>query len=511
MGANKGPFILAATILGSSLAFIDGTVVNVALPALQADLGATVTDVQWVVEAYALLFSALLLVGGSLGDRFGRRRIYALGIALFTAASALCGLAPGVHHLIAARALQGVGAAMLVPGSLALIAASFPESERGRAIGTWSGFSAMTAALGPALGGWLIDHMGWRWAFFLNLPLAAAALVLLFTHVPESRGGAAKRLDPAGAALATVGLGGVVYGLIESSRLGWRSPAVWIALALGIVSLGLFVLVEARGKSPMLPLSLFRSRAFTAANLMTFALYGGLSMALFALPLDLIQVQGYGATAAGAALLPFILVMVVLSRWAGGLIDRHGARPPLVIGPMVAGAGFALLAVPGVAAAYWTGFFPALAVLGVGMAITVAPLTTTVMNAVESAHAGLASGINNAVSRTAGLLAIAVLTLPMIAIFSARLDAELARAHVTPAVARAVRADATKMGALEPPAGASAQEKAEVERAVRTSFVAGFRFVTLASAGLALLAAATAFPLLPRDRPGGQKPRPERV
>ena len=501
MAAKSGPFILAATILGSSLAFIDGTVVNVALPALQADLDATVTDVQWVVEAYALLFSALLLVGGSLGDRFGRRRIYALGIVLFTAASVLCGLAPGVRLLIAARALQGVGAALLVPGSLALIAASFPEQERGRAIGTWSGFSAMTTALGPALGGWLIDHLSWRWAFFLNVPLAAAALALLFTHVPESRDErAAKRLDPAGAALATAGLGGIVYALIESSRLGWESPAVWLSLGLGTLALVLFVAVEARARSPMLPLSLFRSRAFTAANLMTFALYGGLSMALFALPLDLIQVQGYGATAAGAALLPFIFVMVALSRWSGGLIDRHGARLPLVIGPLVAGAGFALMAVPGVDGSYWTTFFPALLVLGVGMAITVAPLTTTVMNAVESAHAGLASGVNNAVSRAAGLLAIAVLTLPMIAIFSARLDRELARANVVPAVAQAARADAAKLGALRAPGSAAPADRANVERAVKTSFVAGFRFVTLASAGLALVAAGTAFLLLPRKR-----------
>jgi predicted MFS family arabinose efflux permease len=356
----------------------------------------------------------------------------------------------------------------------------------------------MTAALGPALGGWVIDHAGWRWAFYLNVPLAVTALGLLFTHVPESKsGGAARPLDPAGAALATLGLGGLVYGLIESSRLGWRSPAVLLSLALGVIALALFVLVEARGRSPMLPVSLFRSRAFAAANLMTFALYGGLSMALFALPLDLIQVQGYRATAAGAALLPFILVMFTLSRWAGGLIDRHGARPPLVLGPVVAGAGFALLTVPGTAGSYWTTFFPALVVLGVGMAITVAPLTTTVMNAVESDRAGLASGVNNAVARTAGLLAIAVLTLPMIAIFSARLDAELG--HVSPAVAHAVRADTAKLGALRAPASATPAEKIEVQRAVRTGMLAGFRFVTLASAGLALLAAAAAFVLLPRD------------
>ena len=498
---GRGRWILAATILGSSLAFIDGSVVNVALPALQENLGATVVDVQWVIEAYALFFSALLLVGGSLGDRFGRRRVYALGIALFAGASALCGGAGDIHFLIAARALQGVGAAMLVPGSLALIAASFPEGERGRAIGTWSGFSAMTAALGPAFGGWLIDHLSWRWAFFLNLPLALVAILILFTRVPESRdAGASKHLDWPGALLATLGLGGVVYGLIESSRLGWRDAGVFSALAIGALSLILFVVAEARQRAPMLPLSLFRSRPFTAANLLTFALYGALASALFVLPLNLIQVQHYSATAAGASLLPFIGVMVVMSRWSGGLIDRYGARLPLIVGPVLAGLGFALLAVPGVGGSYWTTFFPALFVLGIGMSVTVAPLTTTVMNAVEVTHAGIASGVNNAVSRTAGLIAIAVLTLPLIGIFNARVDRGLAAAAIRPEVVRAVRAESAKLANVQPPAFATEAERAAIRRVVEEAFVAGFRFVVLVAAGLALLSAAASALLLPRKR-----------
>ena len=417
-----GRWVLAATILASSMAFIDGTVVNVALPFLQTDLNATAIGIQWVVEAYSLFLSALLLVGGSLGDRYGRRRIFNIGVVIFAVASALCGFAANIEQLIAARALQGIGGALLVPGSLALISASFDEDKRGKAIGTWSGFSAITTAIGPVLGGWLVENISWRAAFFLNLPLALAVLLISVWKVPESREkNHHGRLDWLGAALATIGLGGVVYGLIESPRVGFSNWIVLLSLVGGLISLALFVFNEARTKNPMVPLKLFRNRDFSGANLLTLFLYAALSGMMFFFTLNLIQIQGYSATAAGAALLPFVVIMFSLSRWSGGLIERFGARLPLIVGPIIAAVGLALFAVPSVSPNYWTSFFPAVVVLGFGMAITVAPLTTTVMSAVGEEQAGVASGINNAVSRTAGLLAIAVFGVMMLHAFSATL------------------------------------------------------------------------------------------
>jgi EmrB/QacA subfamily drug resistance transporter len=491
---ERGRWILAATILGSSMVFIDGTVVNVALPALQANLNATSVDVQWVVESYALFLAALLLLGGSLGDHFGRRRIYAIGVVLFALASVWCGLAPNISQLIAARAVQGIGGAMLVPGSLAIISASFPEEERGQAIGTWSGSTAITTAMGPVIGGWLIEHVSWRAVFFINLPLAVVVLLLVVRFVPESRNEEeSRKLDFLGAALATLSLGAIVYGLIESSRLGLQSPIVVGALIAGTIIFGAFILVEARVAHPMMPLTLFSSRNFAGANVLTLFLYASLAGTLFFMPLNLIQVQGYSATAAGAATLPFILIMFLLSRWSGGLVKRYGARLPLVVGPIIAAAGFGLFLRPGVGGSYFTTFFPAIVVLGFGMAISVAPLTTTVMNSVNQSHAGIASGVNNAVSRTAGLLAVAVFGLIMFHAFNSCLDQRLNAIPIPVEVRQALDGERLKLAAAEIPRSLNEETRVTIKQAIDDCFVFGFRRVMLVGAALALAGSALAW------------------
>jgi len=488
--AGNGRWILAATILGSSMAFIDGTVVNVALPALQTALHATVSDIQWVVEAYALLLASLLLVGGSLGDRYGRRKIFIYGVLLFATASVWCGFASSISSLVLARGAQGAGAALLVPGSLALISASFPVGERGRAIGTWSGFTAITAAIGPVLGGWLVDHGSWRWVFFINLPLAVLVIGITLWRVPESRNEEmSSKLDWRGAFLATIGLGAITFSLIEAPRGG---IAVSLAGVIGIVTLAGFLGVEARLPSPMVSLVLFRSRNFSGANLITFFLYAAFGGILFFLPLNLIQVQHYSATGAGAALLPLILMIFVLSRWSGGLISRYGPRTPLTIGPLVAALGFAFLLRPGIGGSYWVTFFPALVILGFGMAISVAPLTTTVMNAVPQSEAGIASGVNNAVSRIAGLLAVAVFGLMLYAGFNRALSHRLDALSLSPAE----RQDVDR---VRPSLAASKSGNPLVNRAIDESFLSGYRVILWAAIGLAIASALSARGLNPEQ------------
>jgi EmrB/QacA subfamily drug resistance transporter len=478
------------------MAFIDSTVVNVALPALQSSLGATVIDAQWVVESYALFLGALILVGGSVGDLLGRRRIFVAGVVVFAIASAWCGLAPNIDQLVIARAVQGVGAAFLVPGSLAIISASFDEAERGRAIGTWSGFTAITTALGPVLGGWLIQHVSWRWAFFINLPLAVAVIVISLVHVPESRSTAAKRVDWTGVVMATLGLGALVYGLIESPRLGWTHPLVYGSLITGSLCLLFFFFVEATVKEPMLPLELFKSRSFSGANLLTLFLYAATGIFFFLFPLDLIQVQGYSATAAGAAAVPFILLLFVLSRWSGGLVARYGPRLPLIVGPLVAAVGFVLFAVPAVGGSYWSTFFPGFLVLGLGMAFSVAPLTTVVMNAVDQDRAGTASGINNAVARIAGLLAIAVLGIVMVNSFSGHLDRSLARLPLRAEMMKDLKSNYVRLAALEIPAGLDPNTSSAIKAAVDQAFIHGFRLVMLICAALSIASAACSWLLI---------------
>ena len=493
------PWVLAATILGSSITFIDSTVVNVALPVLQRELGTDIVGAQWVVEAYALMLSALILVGGSMGDRLGRKRVFSAGVLLFAIASAWCGMSASTPHLIAARAVQGVGAAMLVPGSLAIISASFSKEDRGRAIGTWSGFTAISAGLGPVLGGWLVENASWRWIFLINLPLAVVVLAITWWRVPESRDErAGARVDILGAATVTLGLSGVVYGLLESSARGFKDPRVLASLAAGAVLLLLFVIVERkRGARAMMPLALFRSPTFAGANLLTFFLYGALGGLMFFLPFNLIQVQGYSATEAGAALLPFVLTMFLLSRWAGGLVQRRGAKLPLVAGPIVASVGFALFMLPGAGAGnYWTSFFPAVMVMSLGMVASVAPLTTTVMSAVDERHAGIASGINNAVSRTAGLISIAVFGIVMTGVFARDFNARLQLLDLPAETRAALEAQTSRLAAITIPDELSGDRKEAVRRSIEGSFVSGFRVVILISAAFALMSALFAWLLI---------------
>jgi EmrB/QacA subfamily drug resistance transporter len=498
-GTEARTWVLVATVLGSGMAFIDSTVVNVALPAIQANFHATVTDLQWVVESYGLFLGALILVGGSLGDLFGRRLIFVVGVASFAVASAFCGAASNVHQLIVARSIQGIGAALLVPGSLAIISTAFDEKSRGHAIGTWSGFTAITTAIGPVLGGWLVQHASWRWAFFINLPLAAAVIAISLWRIPESRSAAAGRVDWAGALLATAGLGGLVAGFIESVYVGWRNPLILGSLITGFGCLVVFVFVESKVASPMLPLTLFKSRSFSGANLLTLLLYAAIGIFFFLFPLNLIQVQEYSTTATGAAVLPLILLMFLLSRWSGGLVARYGPTVPLITGPLIAALGFALFAMPSVGDSYWKTFFPAVIVLGFGMAITVAPLTTVVMNSVNQDRVGAASGINNAVARVAGVLAIAILGIVMVKVFGSHLNSSLAHLSLPPAALQELQSEEIKLAGLQVPAGLDPSTRTGIKESVKEAFVSGFRIVMLMCASLSVASAAVARLMIRND------------
>ncbi len=490
-------WVLVAAILGSAMTFIDGSAVNVALPVIQRELGADAAQMQWVIEGYSLFLSALILLGGSLGDLYGRKRLFLSGIVIFALSSLACVFAPNVSVLIAARCIQGIGAACAMPESLALISATFTGDERGRAIGTWSGFASITGALGPVIGGWLAQHASWRWVFLINIPIAIAVIVISWRGYAESRDEEMpRRLDVPGAALATLGLGAFTFGLIRAQ--GGRPGVLGIAaVVVGIALLVAFVAVERRSSAPMMPLNLFRSRTFAAANLYTLFLYAAIGGSLYFLPYLLVDVQGYTPTAAGASLLPFVLTMFFASRWSGGLTHRIGARIPLVAGALVAALGFVAFALPGLGGSYWTTYFPAAMLLGIGGALFVAPLTTTVFDAVPDEKSGVASGVNNAVARTAGLLAVAALGIVLAGVFNGGFDRRIARHHVSPQTAQIAHDDRARLYAGTVPPDVPPRDRADVAAAVREGYLAGFRAVMAASAGVCVLAALIALLAIP--------------
>ena len=428
-----------------------------------------------------------------------------MGVTLFAAASAACGFSANVEQLVVARCIQGIGAAFLVPSSLAIISSAFDEASRGKAIGTWSGFTAITTAVGPVLGGWLVQHGSWHWVFFINLPIAAAVIAITLGYIPETRSAGGRRIDWPGAACATVGLGGLIYGFLESGALGWANPQVWGSLVLGFGGLALFAVVESRSAEPMVPLSLFRSRTFSGANLLTLLLYAALGIFFFLYPLNLIQVQGYSPTATGAAALPMIGLLFLLSRWSGGLVARYGARTPLIVGPVIAAAGFAVFAVPGVGGNYWTTFFPGFLVLGLGMAVSIAPLTTVVMSSVAQDRAGTASGINNAVARVAGVLAIAVLGIVMVVAFSQRLQTSLDQMNLPANVVNEIQSNAIKLAGIPMPANVDAKASSAIHTAITTAFLFAFRTIMLICAALALASAGFAVRMIPAHAKEGSE------
>ncbi len=499
---NFGRWVLLATITASSMVFIDGSALNVALSALQQDLQASGAQLIWIVNAYVLVLAALILIGGSLGDHFGRNRIFRIGIIIFSASSFVCGIAPTVEVLIAARAVQGIGGALMVPGSLAIISASFPAEKRGQAIGTWSSFGTITTIVGPALGGYLAGAGLWRGVFFINIPLAIVSVFAL-ARVPETKDERAPRqLDYPGTTMIAVGLAGLTYGTIglgQTNSAGTFNTMALLALIGGIVALVAFVFVEARSSHPIVPLRLFRERTFSGTNLMTLFLYGALSGTLFFFPLNLIQIQGYDAKIAGLTIIPFAPLLAALSPIMGRLVTRVGPRLLLTVGPLIVGVGFFVLGQVGLTkgpADYWTTYFPGIILLGLGMGITVAPLTTAVMGSVSQHEAGVASGVNNAVTRSAQGLAVAVMGGLALVVFANTLTTRVAASGIPPADQQQIQQSANKLGNTDIPADLDAQAQASVKQAIQLSFVDTFRLIMDIGVGLALLSALSAVVLV---------------
>ncbi len=503
--STQKKWILAATVIGSSMAFINGSVVNVALPAIQTGLDATVVDMQWVISIYTFILGSLILTGGSAGDYYGRKRIFGLGVFLFLISTIWCGVAPTVEQLILGRAGQAIGGAFMVPGSLAIITEVYEQEQRGKAIGTWSGATALATALGPLLGGLLVDYLSWRFIFFISIPMAVAVLTILFWKVPESKASAQDGSpDWLGALLATIGLGLMCYGLIQGSELGVAHPRVALITIAGILVMGGFIYTEKRVDNPMVPLTIFRSKTFSGANLVTMFLYFSLAGVFFLLPFNLIHVQGYSATAAGAAFIPFPLLVGGLSRWSGGMIVRFGAKPLLIVGPALTSVGFILLGMYGDGQSYWASFFPGISFMGLGVAVSFAPLNTTVMSSVEKSVAGTASGVNKAISRLSGMLSVALLGALAINLFGNELLEWMQQNNVPEHIQQQMIQEKTNLATAEVPKQASPELQKVLKKSVRRSFLDSFRSVMYVSAGL-VLTSSLCSALLIKFKPGAEE------
>ena len=493
LSSAAGKWIMVSTILASAMAFIDSTALNVVLPALQQSLKASGADLFWILNAYLLMLASLILIGGAMGDKLGRKKVFMAGILIFIVGSAACGFASSVTLLVVFRILQGIGGSLMIPGSLSLISSSINEKERGKAIGTWSAFTTVVTMGGPILGGALADAGLWRYIFFINVPIGIAALIMLGLKVKESRDeGSNKSLDLWGAATIALGLGLITFGFLRIPAVGLYNVQAYGSLAAGVLFLAVFIIIEIKSSHPMMPLTLFANATFSGANLLTFFLYAGLGAGMLFLSLNMVQVQGYSQLQSGLTFLPFTLLMITIARYAGSLADKYGPRLFLIIGPATAGAGLLILSFIGQTAgpsAYFTSFFPGVLVFGLGMSFTVAPLTAAVMGSVSNHFSGTASGINNAMTRIAGVFANAIFGALAVLLFSGSLQHQLGHIQLNTKDKQAIMAQAANLGNAKVPANITSADKPTIEKAYHTGFIAAYAGIMRISAGLGFLGA----------------------
>jgi EmrB/QacA subfamily drug resistance transporter len=491
LGSKAGKWIMASSIMASAMAFIDSTALNVVLPSLQKNLNASGTDLFWILNAYLLMLAALILIGGSLGDKLGRKKVFMVGIFIFIAGSAVCGFAPSVTLLVIFRMLQGIGGALMIPGSLSLISSSINPNERGKAIGTWSAFTTVVTMGGPVLGGAFGDAGLWRYIFFINIPIGIFALIILAKQVKEIKDEDTKQsLDLTGAVAIALGLAAITFGFLRIPAVGLSNWQVYLSLIAGVLLLAAFIIIEKKSKSPMMPLQLFTNLTFSGANLLTFFLYAGLGAGMLFLGLNMVQVQGYSQLQSGLTFLPFTVLMISIARFAGALADKHGPRLLLIAGPALAGLGLLILSFVKQTAgpsAYWTTFFPGIIVFGAGMSFTVAPLTAAVMGSVSDHFSGTASGVNNALTRIANVFANAILGALAVLFFSGALQGELKNVKLGGQNKQAVIKQSVNLGNAKVPDNFTGQDKAAIEKAYKNSFISAYGDIMRISAGLGFL------------------------